>query len=397
MSQQIELVAEARADVGKGASRRLRRNAAMVPGIVYGGGEAPVNISLIENDLSKAIQADTFFSQILALKVGGTRSQVLARDMQRHPATNKPMHIDFQRILANQELTVQIPLHFINEEECIGVKDEKGLINHHIIEVDVTCLPKDLPEAIIVDVGPLKIGDILHLSDLKLPAGVVLEDLEGLSDEEREEQDLAVVSVHASTLASEMDAMDTPPRATPLRCSTNRSRSPRAKRHRTPTKAEPWPRCVSSWAWEIRARDTTALPTMSAPNSSRRSQRDSASPGPMSRSFKGRIGRGTILGHDMRLLIPNTFMNLSGESVGAVATFFKFAPAEILVAHDEMAFEPGVIRLKRDGGHNGHNGLRDIIESLGNDAGFARLRIGVGHPGHKDKVSGLSHGCKDAW
>jgi peptidyl-tRNA hydrolase, PTH1 family len=110
--------------------------------------------------------------------------------------------------------------------------------------------------------------------------------------------------------------------------------------------------------------------------------------------FKARIGRGSILGHDMRLLIPNTFMNLSGESVGAVATFFKFAPAEILVAHDEMAFEPGVIRLKRDGGHNGHNGLRDIIESLGNDAGFARLRIGVGHPGHKDKVSGYLTGAK---
>ncbi len=110
--------------------------------------------------------------------------------------------------------------------------------------------------------------------------------------------------------------------------------------------------------------------------------------------FKGRIGRGSILGHDIRLLIPNTFMNLSGESVGAVATFFKFEPVEILVAHDEMAFEPGVIRLKRDGGHNGHNGLRDIIESLGNDAGFARLRIGVGHPGHKDKVSGYLTGAK---
>ena len=86
--------------------------------------------------------------------------------------------------------------------------------------------------------------------------------------------------------------------------------------------------------------------------------------------FKGRLGRGSIFGHDVRLLIPNTFMNLSGESVGAVATFYKFAPAEILVAHDEMAFEPGVLRLKRGGGHNGHNGLRDIIESLGNDAGI---------------------------
>ena len=209
MSQQIELVAEPRADVGKGASRRLRRNAGMIPGIVYGGGEAPVNISLIENELYKAIQSDTFFSQILALKFQGARNQVLARDMQRHPATNRPMHIDFQRIVAGQEITVQIPLHFINEEECIGVKDQKGLITHHIIEVEVTCLPKDLPEFIAVDVGPLSIGDILHLSDLKLPEGVVLEDLEGLTDEEKEEQDLAVVSVHASTLAAEMDAMDT--------------------------------------------------------------------------------------------------------------------------------------------------------------------------------------------
>ena len=110
--------------------------------------------------------------------------------------------------------------------------------------------------------------------------------------------------------------------------------------------------------------------------------------------FKGLVGRGAILSHDMRLLIPNTFMNLSGESVGAVATFYKFAPAEILVIHDEMAFEPGVLRLKRDGGHNGHNGLRDIITSLGNDAGFVRLRVGVGHPGDKDRVSGYLTGAK---
>jgi peptidyl-tRNA hydrolase, PTH1 family len=111
-------------------------------------------------------------------------------------------------------------------------------------------------------------------------------------------------------------------------------------------------------------------------------------------SFKGHVGRGSILGHDMRLLIPSTFMNLSGESVGAVATFYKFAPAEILIVHDEMAFEPGVIRLKRGGGHAGHNGLRSIISSLGNDAGFVRLRIGVGHPGDKDRVSAYLTGSK---
>jgi large subunit ribosomal protein L25 len=210
MAAKIELVAEPRADVGKGASRRLRRHSAKVPGIVYGGSEAPLNISLVENDLWKAVQSDTFFSQILSLNLAGAKAQVLARDMQRHPATNRPMHIDFQRIVAGQEITVAIPLHFINEEECVGVRDENGLITHHIIEVEVTCLPGDLPESITVDVGPLKIGDILHLSDLKLPKGVVLEDLEGLSDEEREEQNVAVVSVHASTLEAEADALEAP-------------------------------------------------------------------------------------------------------------------------------------------------------------------------------------------
>ncbi len=110
--------------------------------------------------------------------------------------------------------------------------------------------------------------------------------------------------------------------------------------------------------------------------------------------FKGRLGRGSITGHDVRLLIPGTYMNASGESVGAVATFFKFTPAEILVIHDEMAFEPGVVRLKQGGGHNGHNGLRAIIASLGNDTGFVRLRVGVGHPGAKDRVTGYLTGAK---
>ncbi|HET6471782.1 MAG TPA: aminoacyl-tRNA hydrolase [Pseudomonadales bacterium] len=110
--------------------------------------------------------------------------------------------------------------------------------------------------------------------------------------------------------------------------------------------------------------------------------------------FKARLGRGAIHDHDVRLLIPKTFMNLSGQSVGAVATFYKITPPEILVVHDEMAFEPGVIRLKRGGGHNGHNGLRDIIEALGNDASFNRLRIGVGHPGDRDRVSGYLTGAK---
>jgi PTH1 family peptidyl-tRNA hydrolase len=103
--------------------------------------------------------------------------------------------------------------------------------------------------------------------------------------------------------------------------------------------------------------------------------------------FKGEIGRGELLGQDVRLLIPSTFMNLSGESVGAVARFYKLDPAELLVAYDEMAFDPGVLRLKTGGGANGHNGISSVIEGLGNERGFQRLRIGVGHPGEQSRVT----------
>jgi peptidyl-tRNA hydrolase, PTH1 family len=103
--------------------------------------------------------------------------------------------------------------------------------------------------------------------------------------------------------------------------------------------------------------------------------------------FKGLVGRGAILGHDVRLLVPLTFMNLSGESVGAVARFYKLAPEEVLVAYDEMAFEPGVVRLRAGGGDNGHNGVRSVIGGLGNANGFTRLRIGVGHPGDRSAVT----------
>jgi len=103
--------------------------------------------------------------------------------------------------------------------------------------------------------------------------------------------------------------------------------------------------------------------------------------------FKGELGRGEVAGHDVRLLVPTTFMNLSGEAVGAVARFFQIAAVEILVAYDEMAFEPGTIRLKTGGGANGHNGIESVIAGLGNERGFHRLRIGVGHPGSKDGVT----------
>jgi PTH1 family peptidyl-tRNA hydrolase len=110
--------------------------------------------------------------------------------------------------------------------------------------------------------------------------------------------------------------------------------------------------------------------------------------------FKSRLGRGEIVGHDVRLMIPDTFMNLSGDAVGPVAAFHKLAPEAILVAYDEMAFEPGVVRLKQGGGHNGHNGIRDVIRGPGNAQAFVRLRIGVGHPGDPDRVTSYLTGVR---
>ena len=114
--------------------------------------------------------------------------------------------------------------------------------------------------------------------------------------------------------------------------------------------------------------------------------------------FKGHVGRGEIAGVDVRLLVPNTFMNLSGESVGAMARFYKFEPQEILVAYDELAFDPGVLRLKSGGGDNGHNGIKSVTEGLGNEREFHRLRIGVGHPGSKELVTAFltSHTMPEA-
>jgi PTH1 family peptidyl-tRNA hydrolase len=109
--------------------------------------------------------------------------------------------------------------------------------------------------------------------------------------------------------------------------------------------------------------------------------------------FFGMAGRVTLSGHDLRLLIPTTFMNRSGKSVAAMAQFFKIAPAEILVAHDELDIPAGTARFKRGGGHGGHNGLRDIVPALGNDKNFFRLRIGIGHPGHASKVTGYVLGA----
>ena len=161
---------------GKGASRRLRR-AASIPAIIYGGKSAPMPIQLDHEKIWVASQNEWFYSSILSLDVEGKVENVLLRDMQRHPFRQLIMHLDFQRVDANQALRVRVPLHFLNEDKSPAGKAADVVVLHELNDVEVSCLPKDLPEFIEIDLSELTVGDILHLSDLKLPEGVELPEL----------------------------------------------------------------------------------------------------------------------------------------------------------------------------------------------------------------------------
>ena len=138
--------------MGKGASRRLRLKGDLVPAIIYGGGEAPESISIPHKDLMKATENDAFFSHILTINVGSSKATAIIKDLQRHPAKPRIMHADFQRIVQDQAINVDVPLRFVNEESCVGVKTGGGLISHNMTQIRVSCLPSDLPEYIEVDV-----------------------------------------------------------------------------------------------------------------------------------------------------------------------------------------------------------------------------------------------------
>ncbi|HKK13775.1 MAG TPA: 50S ribosomal protein L25/general stress protein Ctc [Gammaproteobacteria bacterium] len=194
----FDLVAEPRNDVGKGASRRLRRSG-RVPAIIYGGEQPPQSLSLDHNLLMQQLNYEAFYSHILNVKVGGQTQRAVLRDLHRHPT--KPtvvLHLDLQRVSESEAIHMHVPLHFVGEEVAPGVKQAGGIVSHEVIEVEVSCLPKDLPEYIEVDASGLNAGDALHLSDLKVPAGVTLVELA-----RGPEHDQPVVAIHLRRGAAE--------------------------------------------------------------------------------------------------------------------------------------------------------------------------------------------------
>jgi len=195
------LSATKRSEMGKGASRRLRRLADIVPAIVYGAGQEPVNISLEHRVLRKALENEAFYSHIIDLTIDGKGEKVVLKALQRHPYKAIIMHADFLRVDANAKIHMHVPLHFKGEEIAPGVKTAGGIMNRFIVEAQVTCLPSDLPEFLEVDVSKLEIDQILHLSDLNPPKGVVFSSL-------AHGNDIAVVGIHAPRGAAQQDDID---------------------------------------------------------------------------------------------------------------------------------------------------------------------------------------------
>ena len=189
MSEQVSLNAESREVEGKSSSRQLRR-AGSVPAVIYGGKEEPLRISILEKDIAKASEIPGFATQILSISISGKEQNVIVKEIQRHPATERVLHADLMRVDPDTKISISVPVRFINEESCIGVKMHGGAISRLINDIDITCLASNLPEYIEVDVEALDIGDSIFLSALNLPEGVEIPSL-ALG----EDRDQVVVSV----------------------------------------------------------------------------------------------------------------------------------------------------------------------------------------------------------
>ncbi len=190
MSDDFDLIAELREDQGKGASRRLRREK-KVPAIIYGAGRPPRSLAFDHNKVLLKLENESFYSSILNIKVGSKSQAAILKDLQRHPARNQVMHMDFQRIVEDEVIRMNVPLHFVGEDVAPGVKDGGGSVSHLMTDVEIICLPRNLPEYIDIDVSELELDAMLSMSDLKLPEGVEIPALA-----QGPEADRPVVSIH---------------------------------------------------------------------------------------------------------------------------------------------------------------------------------------------------------
>ena len=190
MAEKFDLIAEIREDMGKGASRRLRHKG-LVPAIIYGAGRPPRALTFDHNKVMRQLENEAFYSSVLNIKVGDKSQAAIVKDIQRHPSKPQVMHLDLQRIVEDEKIKMNVPIHYRGEEVALGVKEGGGKVSHLRTDVEVICLPKDLPEYFEVDISALELDEMLHLSDIKMPEGVEIPEL-ALGPE----HDQAIVSIH---------------------------------------------------------------------------------------------------------------------------------------------------------------------------------------------------------
>ena len=171
MAQKFDLIAELREDQGKGASRRLRHKG-KVPAIIYGGGRKPRSLTFDHNKVIRQLQNESFYSSILNIQVNEKSQAAIVKDIQRHPSKPQVLHMDFQRIVEDQKIRMNVPIHYLNADIAVGVKQEGGSVSRLITDVEVTCLPRDLPEYFEVDIENLNLNEMLYIADIPLPEGV---------------------------------------------------------------------------------------------------------------------------------------------------------------------------------------------------------------------------------
>jgi len=200
MSEEFNLIAEMRDDQGKGASRRLRRQG-KVPAVIYGAGRDPRNLMFDHNKVLRQLEDPSFYSSILNIKVGEKSRAAIVKDIQRHPSKKQIIHIDLQRIVEDEQIKMQIPIHYLGEEDAVGVKIGGGTVTKLMTELEISCLPKDLPEFLEVDISDLELDQMLNVSDISLPEGVEISDI-------MKEQDQAIVSIQEIKEIIEEDIVD---------------------------------------------------------------------------------------------------------------------------------------------------------------------------------------------
>ena len=191
MAKEFDLIADYREDQGKGASRRLRHQG-RVPAIIYGAGRPPRPITFDHNKVMHQLENESFYSSILNVKVGEKSQAAIVKDIQRHPSKRQIMHLDLQRVVEDQAIKMNVPIHYLGEEDAPGVRDGGGTVNKMVNDVEITCLPKDLPEYLELDISHLELDEMMYITDVKLPEGV---EIVGLAQAE-DEQAQPIVSIH---------------------------------------------------------------------------------------------------------------------------------------------------------------------------------------------------------